>query len=209
MIDGANYLFEWERLHNAPDEDGFWRMMEHMVGRIATTVIDIRRLVDWAESRPEIDATRIGVVGFSMSAYISALTVLNEPRIAAGVFVMGAAHPDRLMVHCPGRLETLETIALSRFGWTEDDYYAGLKGYFEGLDPADYPGQVDPRRVLVVDAAKDDCMPEEAREALWESLNRPERISFNYTHKRAFLSMTPLGFNYMRGEVFRFLDERL
>ena len=63
--------------------------------------------------------------------------------------------------------------------------------------------------ILMFDAQRDECMPQHARDDFWETLGRPERISFHYGHKKSFLAMTPLGFNYMRRQIYRFLEATL
>jgi hypothetical protein len=63
--------------------------------------------------------------------------------------------------------------------------------------------------VLIVDASNDDCIPTVCRESLWTTLGRPERITMNYDHKRAFYSITPLGLNWMRYRIWEFLEPRL
>ena len=61
----------------------------------------------------------------------------------------------------------------------------------------------------MIDAIYDDCMPGYAREALWDVLGRPERISVYDSHQNAFFAMTPLGFNWLPGQVYGFLEKRL
>ena len=89
------------------------------------------------------------------------------------------------------------------------EYQTALEPVVRPYDAATYPGRADPARILIIDAAKDHCIPPDAREALWEVLGRPEHISLNYGHKKAFLSMTPLGFNWMRKQIYRFFDLKL
>jgi hypothetical protein len=86
-----------------------------------------------------------------------------------------------------------------------DDLERRLEPIFAPLDPASHPGKVDPQEVLIVEAARDECIPESAREALWGSMGRPERIRLPHRHKRAFLAMTPLGFNWLRHRIGSFL----
>ena len=69
----------------------FGRMARDSAERYRSAVVDMRRLVDWAATQPEIDASRIAFVGFSMSALVTATLLANEPRIAGGVLMMGAA----------------------------------------------------------------------------------------------------------------------
>ncbi|MBQ0929513.1 alpha/beta hydrolase family protein [Ideonella alba] len=52
------------------------------------------RVVDWLETRPEIDAKRIGLEGVSLGGYYCPRAVAFEPRFACGV-VWGANHDWR------------------------------------------------------------------------------------------------------------------
>ena len=52
------------------------------------------RVVDWLETRPEVDATRIGLEGVSLGGYYYPRAVAFEPRFACGV-VWGANHDWR------------------------------------------------------------------------------------------------------------------
>jgi hypothetical protein len=125
-VQGDNYLADWSGVVAAADESEFLELWRQSVERQRVTVIDVRRLVDWAEGRPEID-----------------------------------------------------------------------------------PDQVDPRRILIIDAGRDTCVPESSRNDLWLALGKPERISMNYDHEPAFYSITPLGFNWMRRQIWGFLEARL
>lgn len=52
------------------------------------------RVVDWLETRPEVDARRIGMEGVSLGGYYCPRAVALEPRFACGV-VWGANHDWR------------------------------------------------------------------------------------------------------------------
>ena len=55
----------------------------------------------------------------------------------------------------------------------------------------------------------DDCTAEAGPESLWEALGRPERITMDFDHRRAFYSITPLAFNWLRHRIWGFLEPRL
>ena len=76
------------------------------------------------------------------------------------------------------------------------------------INPARFAGMVGPRRVLIIEAAEDTCMPQAARERLWQAMGRPERIAYVYDHKMSFLAMTFLGGNNLQQQICRFLDSR-
>ena len=206
---GEGYLLDWDAVAQATDEASFTRAARRNAERLRTAVIDIRRLLDWVETQPEIDQERIALVGFSLGAVIAGGLTNLDDRISTAVLVMGSAHPEELLAHCPGRPGDAREAVLARFGWTVEEYEARMDELFGFLDPENFALRVDPSQVLMFDAHHDDCMPRTARDALWEAMGRPERISLLYRHKRAFLAMTPLGSNYVPKTIYNFLDRAL
>jgi dienelactone hydrolase len=53
------------------------------------TVWDVMRLLDYLESRPDVDARRIGLIGFSKGGMETYLTAAVDPRVAAAVPCLG------------------------------------------------------------------------------------------------------------------------
>jgi hypothetical protein len=137
------------------------------------------------------------------------MMAVNELRFAAVVLVMGGAHPHRILAACDSDAGKLRDKILPRFGWTIADYEQAIEPFFRPIDAANYPGRTDPSRILILDSHEDVCVPQDARDDLWEVLGRPARISFMYGHKTSFLSMTPLGFFWMRGEIYEFFERTL
>ena len=85
-----------------------------------------------------------------------------------------------------------------------------LKPVFTLVEPTVYARHIDPSRVLVMDALYDELIPKTARDALWISLGKPDRITFLYGHKTSFLAMTPLVlFWTINGEILSFFEEHL
>ena len=208
-IYGNAPLFPWSALSSAPTEDAFRAMARDSAERYRAAVVDMRRLVDWASSRPEIDPERIAFVGFSMSALVTATLLANEPRVAGGVLMMGAANFADVFATCRNRAGEVRDHAMRTFGWTIGEYREFFQGLFEPADPVRFEGHYDPARILMIDAMFDDCMPESSRAALWEITGHPQRVTFLYQHRSAFYSLTPLGLNVSRRKIYRFLDEVL
>jgi dienelactone hydrolase len=203
---GARDMSDWEAVGEAETEEQFLSLMARTAQREAINIVDISRLVDWAEARNEIDATRIGLIGFSRSAVTAGMATVNEPRFAAVVLVMGGAHPHSILATCDGDAGRPRDKILQRFGWTVSDYEEAIEPLFRHIDAANYPGRADPSRILIFDSYEDECIPRDSRDDLWEVLGRPARISFLYSHDTSFLSMTPLGFNWMRREIYEFFE---
>jgi hypothetical protein len=208
-IYGTAPLFPWDELASAPTEEDFAATSRNSVERYRSAVIDMRRLVDWAVMQEEIDASRIAFVGFSMSALVTATLVGNDARIAAAVFMMGAANFADVFATCGDRAGEVRAHALKEFGWSLTEYREFFQGLFGPADPVRFAGSYNPDRILMLDAMFDDCMPESSRAALWEIAGHPERITLLSRHRRAFYSLTPLGLNYARREIYRFLDKAL
>lgn len=209
MILGENYLLDWEGMGEVTDETIFLAMAKKMGKRIQNSVIDIRRYIDWAETQPDVDIQRIGLIGFSLSALVGSLVVASDTRLSAAVLVMGAANFSEIIATCEGRAGLARQKILPRFGWTVAEYQHKMHEIFGYLNPTNLSDRADPSRLLMIDAHYDECMPKSARDALWYAMGKPERISLLYGHKTSFLSMTPLGANYMRHKIYTFLDKTL
>ncbi|MDZ7840566.1 MAG: hypothetical protein U5R46_07065 [Gammaproteobacteria bacterium] len=209
LVDGSYRLMPWQRIAQSENLDEFIAGLSNAAQRLKHAVIDTRRLIDWAETRTEIDAQRIGLVGFSISAITGTLVAQSDRRIRSSALVMGGAQIAKIVSNCPGNEKTTREAIMSNLGLELEEYEQVISGKFEELDPAHYPHRVNPRSVLIIDAGKDDCIPETSREAWWEALGRPERISMNYSHRGSFLAMTPLGFNLLRKRVYEHLEKTL
>lgn len=206
---GERFVYDWQAMADAQTEEEFLEVMRRMVDRDRVNVIDVSRWIDWAETRPEIDAERIALMGFSRSAIIAGPAMANEPRLRAGVLVMGGAKPQQIMATCDGRAKVLRDKVMARFGWTREDYERALETVYAPIDLARQPEYADPSRILIFDSAKDECMPKSSRDAFWESLGRPERYTLQYSHKTSFMAMTGLGLYWMRRKIYDFLETQL
>jgi dienelactone hydrolase len=206
---GESYLIDWDLLAASPDPETFRARAAQMSERMRVAVIDVRRLLDWAGQRPEVDPERIGLVGFSMSAVAGGLVLGADDRLRSAVLVMGGANLHDIIANCNGPLQHVREEVLPRFGWSQAQYYNMVEDTWSWLNPARFPARIPASRILMFDAQHDECMPKSARDAFWETLGEPKRITLHYGHKESFLAMTPLGLNYMRRQIYRFLDDTL
>jgi len=206
---GEDAVMDWSALGSMPTPDAFRETLRRMVERVRTTVIDVRRLLDWAESRPAVDARRIGLIGFSESTLQVAGLMASHAQLAAAVLVMGGAHPHEILAACYGPPEAVRNEIMPRFGWTPAEFVDAIEPVLRPIDPARLGSRVEPERVLIVDAERDDCVPRSAREALWDVIGRPTRVSVRSSHAGAFLGMTFLGGNHVRHRIVEFLGQTL
>jgi dienelactone hydrolase len=209
QILGEKSLFDRDALGNAGTEAAFFHVLDQMIGRFISTVIDIRRVVDWAQTQHDVDPDQIALIGFSMGALVASVTMANEPRLAAGVLVMGGADPHEILAACNREIERARERILQQHGWSLDEFKGKLEKALARINPARFAGMVDPGRLLIIEAGADTCMPKSARERLWQAMGRPERIAYLYDHRMAFLAMTFLGGHNLEHQVYRFLDQTL
>ena len=60
------------------------------------SVIDIRQVVDWAYSRPELDETQVATLGISFGGFVSAIAMGIDARIKAGVFIVTGGNSEKM-----------------------------------------------------------------------------------------------------------------
>lgn len=209
QVDGERRLMDWEAIEHAADYRDFVQKTGDSARRLRHTVEDLRRLLDWGEARPEIDAHRIGLVGFSISAVVGSLVIQNDARVRSAALVMGGADIAAILRRCPRSKGRTRIGVTEQIGLSAQQYEQTIEALFEGLDPSDQPRPAHPDSLLMVDAARDECIPESSRNRWWRALGQPERITMHYGHRGAFLAMTPLGFYFLRDRIYEHLAGEL
>lgn len=133
---------------------------------VAQNVIDLRRAVDYIETRADLDAGRIAYAGFSMSAVLGPSFVATEPRVRAASLALGGAGLFHfLAARVPPERRDDQT------------FVANL------VDPLHYAGQIAPRPVLQVNSETDEVIPAALGHMLYSALNDPKRaIWFQGVH---------------------------
>ena len=151
------------------------------------SVIDIRQIIDWADSRTELDRDRIAAVGISFGGFISAIAMGIDSRIKAGVFITTGGNSEKM--------NRLGKAAIYRKGYerTEAEHHDIESSYasylaevaekgFENVvperqsflnDPLTFATYLKGRPVLMINALKDKYIPREAATELWQASGQP------------------------------------
>ena len=210
---GAEELFDWQAMAEAETEIEYLDIVERGADCLAAAVRDVREWIDWIQARPEHDAQRIGLVGFSIGAVAAASVVAVDSRPDATVLVMGGGRLEHVFAGCRGDARLGRDSALDHFGWSLDEFLRRTARPLAAVDPVNLLAtrgpRVEPDTIFFSAATKDTCIPEISRESLWRALGQPERLQLPYGHKMSFLSMTFLGFHHTSRRIVEFLDRKL
>jgi dipeptidyl aminopeptidase/acylaminoacyl peptidase len=152
--------------------------------RMRLSVLDARRLLDWLETRPEVDANRIGAAGVSIGGILAATLMGVDDRVRAGAFIMAGGGLPELLHDSTERPVRRYRDAVLAAGLAEDraDFLRLSRRYTEPLDPLTRAHRIDPGRVVLVSGRFDRVVPPERTRALWEAIGRPRWHRFPAGH---------------------------
>ena len=157
------------------EPEGFRRSMEQAVA-------DARACLSWLEQRPEVDGSRLGVVGVSLGGILATIVSGLDPRVKALVIIVGGGRfgliVRKSLLLVPYKLGLVR----GRIG--------GVKEALSGLDPVDLAPRIVKRKVavLMVEAERDEIIPPGSWRALWEALGRPALLLLPGGHFSAWLN---------------------
>ncbi|QYK52518.1 MAG: alpha/beta hydrolase family protein [Fimbriimonadaceae bacterium] len=145
------------------------------------SIADIRRTLDWVQSRPEIDSNSIGITGTSLGAIVSALAFGVEPRIKSAGFMLGGADLAYLMMN--SSRTTSARAGLRADGWTEEK----LREELVDIEPLNYLSLDDKRPSYLISARYDTVVPPESGDRLREKLSNVQTLMLDTGHYGGFL----------------------
>lgn len=133
------------------------------------TVIDLRRGIDYLETRQEIDPKRIGYLGASMGGILGAIFAGVDERVQAPVLLVAGGDWKILM----------EKSSLSLWrdaSKTSPDLVNNALKAMDVVDPIRWVGRISPRPVLMINGDADNVVPVDSNKALHNSARDPKTI---------------------------------
>ncbi|MDZ7373977.1 MAG: acetylxylan esterase [candidate division KSB1 bacterium] len=122
----------------------------------AQTVFDLRRAVDFLDSRPEIDPARTGFLGISLGGILGTVFVAVEPRIEAPILALAG-----------GGL---------RFVLRGKAFDDSVRRLLAPIEPLNFVDQISPRPLLFVLARQDEIIPQASSLLLYRQARKPKQI---------------------------------
>jgi len=136
-------------------------------------VLDVIRAADFLRSRPEVDPSRVGAVGVSLGAFVTAVARGVDPRLRRTVLVMAGGGLADMFLNMPEAKELLSHTKLD---------LAQLPKILHPVDPLTFAERVHPSDVLMLNAKRDELVPTESTLRLQRALGGPRLIWFDCGH---------------------------
>jgi cephalosporin-C deacetylase-like acetyl esterase len=162
------------------------------------TVIDLRRAVDYLQTRKEIDPNRIGYIGASMGGIIGSMFAGVDERVKAPVFLVAGGDWKILMER--STLSVWRDAARNN----QQQMQEALR-VLDVVDPVHWVGRIAPRPVLFINGDADDVVPVESNKALHNAAGEPKKVVW---YKGGHVP-PPTDWLTVVGEVTRWLNTHL
>ena len=186
---------------NRYKEMGYLKQPNQIMRQI---IFDHKQALDWIESRPELDASRIGVFGVSMGGIKGALLSALDQRIATSVIVLAGGDLPYILTHTEEKNIKKEREAiLAEKGITIEELQQELSKKIE-CDPINYAQHIDAGKTLMILAVFDNTVAFHKGVELKEKIGDPETIYLLSGHYSAIIYLP-----YVKYQARKFLQKHL
>jgi len=160
---------------------------EEWIEHYVTSVTEVRQILDWAATNPEIDENRIALVGISLGGFIGAIAMGLDPRIGTGVLALMGGNSEKLVhrgrhitLHRVPRVTDTELAAmqaryaayLARVRTQGFGQVAPNEPYYQ-TDPLTFAHRLKDRNLMLVNARWDEIVPRATTEDFWRAAGEP------------------------------------
>jgi dienelactone hydrolase len=163
-----------------------------------------RRVIDWIESRSDIDASRLAVFGPSLGGFNALFLAGMDERVrAVAPALVGGPLPEVLMTSNERRVKDAVEGAKSELTMDDEQLMQHLADNIQ-TDTMTIAPHVNADRVLMILAKYDKAVPYELQVSLWQAMGEPEAITLPTGHASAAAYLF-----YLRSQVRKFFDRKL
>ena len=149
---------------------------DETVEGMTQAVLDIRRATAWLAARDEVDADQIGIFGISLGGITGALAATAEPRIQNVCLLLAGGDLKSLDFDSP-ELRKVRGELPKNLGDP-----ATLVKKLAVIDPVTYATGARGKRILMLNADRDEVIPRVCTEALYKAFGEPEIVWYSGTH---------------------------
>lgn len=170
---------------------------------LTQAVLDVRRSMDFLDSRAEFTKAPRGLAGTSLGALVTALGYAVEPRVTHAAFILGGVDFAGIL-WSSSRIQS-QRGELKRRGLTETK----LRAELEPVEPLTYLPRETPGTTFLISAKYDTVVPRRNSEALARALGDPLRLGIDTGHyggifvqRRVLREVARFFGNEMSGEAY-------
>jgi dipeptidyl aminopeptidase/acylaminoacyl peptidase len=131
---------------------------------------------DYLFSRPDVDTTKLVILGYSFGAPFIPAIVTHDRRAAAAVMVYGGGELTSMIRHNVARYESV---------WLSE--FVGRLGglLLRPLEPMRYAGRISPIPIIMINGENDEQIPRANTELFFNAAQEPKKIIWlNSRHVR-------------------------
>jgi dienelactone hydrolase len=163
-----------------------------------------RRVIDWIETRPDLDASRIAVFGASLGGFNALYLSAMDPRVSvAATALVGGSLPFVLVNSDERRIVEATEAAKARLSMDDEQLLDFLSDKIE-TDVLALAAHMNADRVLMVLTKYDTTVPYDSQLRLRDAMGNPEAITLPTSHNMAAAYLF-----YLRSRVLKFFDRKL
>jgi dienelactone hydrolase len=161
-----------------------------MFSRVAQQAVhDVRRAADALRSFAEVDAERVALAGVSLGAIVGSLAAGVDARFDRVVLILGGGRLDEIVFGGAREVRDLRR-GIDELGLDK----ASVAAIVRPIEPTLFAHRIPRERVLMLNASRDEVIPESATLALHEALGKPQIHWYKTGHYGSALHI----FNVMR-----------
>jgi dienelactone hydrolase len=170
---------------------------------VRSNLQDYRRVLDWIEHEPELDASRIGMFGVSLGAMDAVMLTALDRRVNSLVIAMAGGDWSYLLANTSYRRvsRTIDDLATS-LGTSRAALGAKLDAAVK-FDPLAVAPYIDAERVFMILTRTDAIIPFEAQQRLRATMGSPEALYLLTGHRASVVY-----FPKVRNAAFEFFERR-
>lgn len=171
---------------------------------IRLTIQRHRRVIDWVETRPDLDASRLAVFGASLGGFNALYLAAIDPRVkAVSPALVGGSLPYVLVTSDERRIVEATDAVKNQLSMDDDQLMDYLTEKIE-TDVLAVAPHVNADRVLMVLTKYDSTVPYDSQLRLRDAMGNPEAITLPTSHNMAAAYLF-----YLRSRVLKFFDRKL
>lgn len=171
----------------------------------ASVMTSARLMIDYAETRKEIDTKKIATYGMSLGGILSSVFISIEPRVDAAILIVAGGNLAEVLAYSEqGLVKKYRNARMKAENLeTPEELENKVRETFL-FDPLVFAPRRSPEDIYMVIAEDDTNVPTKNQLELWESFGRPQQLSIPGNHFPVILKNL-----FQHKLIYEFLKNRL